>query len=111
MVGDEEGDAAIGEAADFGLEVFDGDGVDAGEGFVEEDESGVGDECAGDLEFAAFAAGAGAGLVAGLFGEAELFEESGGALLAVGAGQVECFEEGEEVFLAGEFGEDAGFLG
>lgn len=29
MVGDEAGDAAVGEGADFALEVFDGDGVDA----------------------------------------------------------------------------------
>jgi hypothetical protein len=39
VVGDEEGDAAFGESADLGLEVLDGDGVDAGEGLVEQDEA------------------------------------------------------------------------
>tara|TARA_A100000171_G_scaffold43757_1_gene46020 strand:- start:1536 stop:2291 length:756 start_codon:yes stop_codon:yes gene_type:complete len=111
VVGDEDGDAALGELSDFFLEVFDGDGVDAGEWFVEEDELWVGDEGAGDLEFAAFAAGAGAGEVVCFVGEAELFEELGGASFAIGAGELECLEDGQEVLLAGEALEDGGFLG
>lgn len=56
VVGDEAGDAALGEGADFLLDILDGDRVNAGEGFVEKDELGFGDEGAGDLELSAFAA-------------------------------------------------------
>ena len=65
VIGDEDGDAALGEGADLGLEVFDSDWVNPGEGLVEEDELWVGDEGAGDFEFSSFATRAGAGGVVG----------------------------------------------
>ena len=92
-------------------EVFDGDGIDAGEGLIEEDEGGVGDERAGDFELAAFAAGEGHGFLVAGFGEAELVHEAEGFLFALGGGAAGGFEDGEEVLLDGEALEDAGFLG
>src|SRR5690606_33851831 len=66
---------------------------------------------AGDLELAAFAAGAGAGGVAGLVGEAELEEEFGGPGLALAGGEAGAgLEDGQEVLLDGHAAEDAGLL-
>lgn len=111
VVCDEDGDGAVGESADLGLEVFDGEWVDAGEGLIEEDEPGVGDECAGDFESSSFAAGAGACVVSCFVRESELFEEFVAAFFAGSAGERERFEDGEEILLDGESLEDAGLLG
>jgi len=111
VIGDEDRDASLGEEADLGLEVFDGDGVYATEWFVEEDEFGVGDECACDFEFSAFASGACAGGVVGFVGQREAFEEFGGFGFACSAVEGEGFEDGEQVLFAGEALEDGGFLG
>ncbi len=112
VVGDEDGfSEGVFELADFALEVFDGDGIDAGEGFVEEDEGGVGDEGAGDFEFASFAAGEGDGFLVAGFGEAELFHEAGGFFAALEGGFAGGFEDGEEVLFDGHALEDGRFLG
>jgi len=110
VIGDEKGDATVGEAADLGLEIFDGDWVYATEGFIEEDEARFGDQCASDFELSAFATGASAGLVFGFVGEAELFEEGAGAGLAIASRERAGFEDGEKIVLAGEAAKDAGFL-
>ena len=73
MVGDQYGLAEFFlEAADLALEVFDRDRIDAGEGFVEQDQLGAGDQGAGDLKFAFLAAGAVGGAVLLYMSEAEL---------------------------------------
>ena len=56
VVGDEDADAAGAQLFHDVLDVLDGDGVDAGERLVEEDEGGVGREGAGDLGAALFTA-------------------------------------------------------
>jgi len=110
VVGDEDRDAEGGEAFDLGLKVLDGERIDGGEGLIEKDEAGLGDEGACDFEFSAFASGTGGGVVAGLVGEAELFEERGASALALGAGEGAGFEDGEEILFDGESLEDAGLL-
>src|SRR5271163_2960394 len=73
VVGDEDGFAErFFKLTDFALEVFDGDGIDTGEGFVEEDERGVGDQGASDFEFSSFTAGKSERFLMAGFGEAEL---------------------------------------
>ncbi len=111
MVGDEECDAEVGEALYFVLEVFDGEWVDAGEGFVEEDECWVGGECAGDFEFSSFAAGACSCGFRFFVCESEAIEEFCCALFSLFSVEAEGFEDGEEVFFAGESCEDGWFLG
>ncbi len=111
VIGDEDGDASPGESADFCLEVFDGDGVYAAKWFVEEDEFGVGDECACDFEFSSFATGAGACGVVGFVGQAELCEKFSGALFSLSSVEWECFEDGQQVLFAGEALEYGWFLG
>ena len=111
VVGDEDGDASLGECSDFGLEVFDGNWVYAAEWFIEEDELWVGDECTGDFEFSSFASRAGSCGVVGFVGEPELIEKLGGFGFALSAVEFEGFEDGEEVLFAGEALEDGWFLG
>ena len=50
MVGDEHADAEAGEVAHELLDIADGDGVDAGEGFVEENEVRMGRKRPSDLD-------------------------------------------------------------
>ena len=57
VVGNEYADAARFEEVDDFLDVDDGDGVNAGEGFVQEDEARLHGEYAGDFDASAFAAG------------------------------------------------------
>ena len=56
MVGDEDPDVFLFQFEDNTLDVFHGDGVNASEGFVEEDELGIDGEGAGDLCPSAFTA-------------------------------------------------------
>src|ERR1044071_3524983 len=61
VIGDEHADPAVPEVGDDLLDVDDGNGVDAGEGLVEEDEGRVGGQGATDLEAAPFSAREGVG--------------------------------------------------
>ena len=56
VVGDQHADAEAGKVADELLDIADGDGVDAGERFVEQNEGGAAGERAGDFATAPFAA-------------------------------------------------------
>jgi hypothetical protein len=111
VVGDEYADPFGAEVADEVFEVLDGDGVDVGKGFVEEEEGGVGDEGAGDFEAAPLAAREGRGFFARVGSEVELGEELFEALGTLGGGEGERFEDGEDVLFDSEGAEDGGFLG
>jgi len=111
VVGEEDGDAAIAETADDVLDAVNGDGVDPGEGFIKEDNSGFAGEGSCDFKSAAFAAGEGAGELGAFFEQAEFCEELAGAIEALFAVESVEFEDGEEVLFDGEFGEDGGVLG
>lgn len=112
VIGDEDAFAKfILEAANFGLEVLDGDGIDAAERLVEKNELGVGDQGAGDFELSTLAAAERIGLLISLAGESELVEQRLGALDALASREVECFEDGQEVLNDGEPAEIASFLG
>ena len=56
MVRDQDAQSAVLEGPDDPLDIFDGDGVDPGERFVEENEIRVGDHGPGDLETTPFSA-------------------------------------------------------
>src|SRR5579862_3036377 len=56
VIGDQHADAASPQAADDFLQVENGDGIDAGKWFVEQDECGIDAQAAGDFHAAAFAA-------------------------------------------------------
>ena len=55
VIGDEYADAAVAQEGDDGLDVDDGDRVDAGEGLVEQHEARLGGQRTGDLDAPAFA--------------------------------------------------------
>jgi len=52
VIGDEDADSAVPQVGDDLLDVDDGDGVDAREGLVEQDEGRVGGQGAADLQAA-----------------------------------------------------------
>ena len=72
VVGNEYADAARFEEVDDFLDVDDGNGVDAGEGFVQEDEARLHGEYAGDFDASAFAAGQGRGGVVAQVADVEV---------------------------------------
>ena len=110
MVGDEDADTALLEGEDHLLDIGDGDGVNAGEGFVHEEEFRLGNEGAGDFEAAAFAAGERECFLFRDVREVEFLE----VLLDAGAvvlfGEADGLNDGEDVILDGEFAEDGRFL-
>lgn len=109
VIGDENADLFLLEEADEVLDVGDGEGVDVGKGFVEEEERGLGDEGAGDFEAAALAAREGGGFLGAEVFEVEFLEEGVEAFFAVGTG--DGFEDAEDVVFDGKGAEDGGLLG
>jgi len=114
VVGDEEGsfaDAAAQVEKEV-LEVEAGDGVERGEGFVEEEQRWVGGECAGDADALALSPGEGAGEAIAEFGgvQADGLEELGGA--GGDAVRGPGFEAGDEAYVGidGPMGEESGVL-
>ena len=97
VVGDEDGEAVLfAEFADDALDVLDGDGVDAGERFVEHENLGIGAEGAGDGETALLAAGEGDGEGFRNLGDAEAVEQIVGAGFLVGAREAGAgFQDGQ----------------
>ncbi len=88
MVGDEHTDAALLEMGDDALDLADRDRIDAGEGFVEQDQARLGGQGTGDLAAAAFTAGqAGAELV-GHVAQLQFVEQATEFALAAGRIQV-----------------------
>ncbi|MFM7924795.1 MAG: hypothetical protein ACKPJJ_31610 [Planctomycetaceae bacterium] len=57
MVGQQDGDAGVSQPSNDVLDFMNGDGVDPGEGFIEQDDGGVTGECASNFESSSFAAG------------------------------------------------------
>ncbi len=108
--GEEDGDAAGDEFADDLPHGVAGAGVEAGGGFVEEDDPRAADEGHGDVEAALHAAGVGGGGLLRGVGEAEAFQQFGGDPAARGPGdQVQVGHE-EHVLLAGDQAVDGGEL-
>ena len=75
VVGDQDADAALFEVLHDGLDVFDGNRIDAGEGFVEEEEAGAQGEGAGDLGASPLAAREHVALRGAHALQAKLFDE------------------------------------
>ncbi len=111
VVGDEDADPFAFEVADHRLDVVDGQGIDVGEGLIEQKQGGLDDEGAGDLKASALSAGEAAGFFLGEGGEVELAEEDLEAVFALLGGDVEGLEDAEDVLFDGEVAEDGGLLG
>ncbi len=115
MGGEEDRAAAMGEVADDFFHDLLVDGVESGEGFVEDDEFGVVGDGGEDLDFLAHAFGKGFGAGFGEVFEAVAFEQLEGA--PFGCAGAESFQRGEvgddgpglhflvEAFLLGEVAE------
>ncbi|CAM5409959.1 hypothetical protein SGLAM104S_08989 [Streptomyces glaucescens] len=108
--GEEDGDAVGDEVADDLPHVVAGAGVEAGGGFVEEDDAGGADEGHGDVEAALHAAGVGGGGLLGGGGEVEAFQQFGGDPAAFALGEVVQVGHEEHVLLAGDQAVDGGEL-
>ena len=110
VVGDEDADVFMPESGYDGLDVLHGNGVDAGEGFVEHDELGVDGEATGNLGSPTFSAGESVAEVLADFLQAELFDKAFGFGLLIVFGAIGHLEYGADVVLDGHLAEDGGFL-
>ena len=111
VVGDEDADVAVLEVCDDVLDVLHGYGVDAGEGFVEEEELGVVGQGAGYLGAAALAAGELNALAAPYLLQPEFDDKRFELLLPLlGVHVLAEFEDGHDVVFDGHLAEDRGFL-
>jgi hypothetical protein len=109
--GEEDGGAASDHALEHGLERARGDGVDAFEGLVEEEDPGAVDDGCGEGELFLHAVGEVGDELAGFGGEAHEVEELGGA--SGGGGGVEAVHATDEaeVFGCGEATEEGEAFG
>ena len=80
MIGDQDAFAEFFLSRRLPLQVFDRDGVDAAEGFIQQNQFGIGDQGAGDFQFSAFAAAEGVGLLVALLDQAILLQKCIGLL-------------------------------
>ena len=110
VVGDDHADVHRLEFGDDMLDVLDGDRVDAGEGFVEEDEFRVDGQGAGDFAAAALTAGELDALVLADFLETELVDQRLEPVEAVFLVEAGHFHDREDVVLHAHRAEDRGFL-
>src|SRR6185295_18754082 len=110
VVGDQHADAALLEIADDALDVEHGDGVDARERLVEQDESGLGPQRARNFEAPTLAAGERQGGVLAQVGNAQLTEQLGQALLDLRRREPLQLEHRLHVFLHRKLAEDGVLL-
>lgn len=111
VVGDEDADIAGLEAGNVVLDILHRDGVDTGEGFVEEDEFGVGGQGAGDLGAPPLTAGEGVAVVLAHLVQVELVDQSLQAVALLGPGEAGHFQHRLDIVLHAELTEHRGFLG
>ena len=110
VVGDEDADAFFRQEANEGFYVLDGDWVDIGKRFVEEEQGGVGRKGTGDFEPPSLSAGEVAGDFFCEFLEVELFEELFEFGYPLFFREGEGLEDAEDVLGDGEGGENRGLL-
>ena len=111
VVGDQDGDAVLPQFADDLLDAVDGDRVDAGERLVQQDDLGIGDQAAGDLQPPALAAGERDGARLAEPVDVELLEQLVAAPVPRAAVDAQHLHHAQQVLLDGELAEDARFLG
>jgi hypothetical protein len=93
------------------LDVVHGDGIDAGEGLVQEHELGLLDQGPGDLQAPSLPPGEGVGLALPEVGDGELVQEGFQAVLPLLLPKGEGLQDGQDVLLHRELAEDRGLLG
>ena len=109
--GEEDGGATGDHALEHGFEGAGGDGVDAFEGLVEEEDFGTVDDGGGEGKFFLHAVGVVGDQLFGFAGEAHELEELGGSV--VGGGEIEAIHAADEaeVFGCGEATEESEAFG
>src|SRR5258708_13544944 len=110
MVRDQYPDIALPQEADDFLDVQHRDRIDPGEGFIEQDEGGLGGEGPGDLEAAALFAGQADGRAVAQVGNVQIVQqriELGMNGLFV---QIAQFEDGPDILRDRQFAKDRRFL-
>ncbi len=110
VVGDEYADAALFEEADDLLDLQNGNRVDAGERFIEQDEAWFGSQCAGDFYAAAFTTGECCGTAVTDVLDSQLVEQCFETVTLFVSAELLELQYGEDVFFDGELAKDGGFL-
>src|SRR5690625_925701 len=111
VVGDEDADAALAQMADDLLDIMHGNRVDAGEGFIEQNEGGVRRQGTGDFHAAPLAPGQAHAEVFANMREVKLLQQLLGFLLALLPRQFARLENGQQVVDDAQLAEDRGLLG
>ena len=112
MIGDEDADAFFGKAANDLFNFVNGDGVNPGKGFVQQQELGLGGQGAGDFGAPPLAAGQGKTVLASDTVDAEFVQQAFQPLFFFGLFDVPAaFQNGPDILLHGEFAENRRLLG
>ena len=110
MVGDENAYILVLKLIDYRLDILDGNRVDAGERFVEHNETRIDSETAGDLGSASFAAGKLVAEVLAYFLETEFGNKTLELVALLLLAHLRHLQYGPDIVLDTEFTEDGGFL-
>ena len=110
VIGDQDADALSRQIADHLTDVGDGQGVDAGEGFVQQHEAGLARQRPGDLAAAALTARQAGGRGVAQVVDAEFLQQAAGLLGNGGLAGVVQFDHGHDVVLDRHAAEDRGLL-
>src|SRR5690625_1491568 len=116
VVGDQDPDIATFQKLDDALDFNDGDGVDAGEGFVKQNETGTCCQCPGDLDAASLAAGQGQGGIVTDVADLQLVDQQFQVLVDLGCSERAAivlqlqFQDGTDVLFDSQAPEHRGIL-
>src|ERR1700685_1962590 len=110
VIGDQHADAAGPQATDNFLQVENGDGIDAGKWFVEEDEGWIDAQAARNFHAAALSAGKRVATILPDVLQAKFIDKFFHLLAALVPGHRLSFKNCENIFLNREFAKDRSFL-
>ena len=110
MVGDQDAQPAVPQAADNFLNLENGNGINATERFVQKQQFRRRDKGAGNFKPTLFAAAQRIGFAFGKPAHVEFVQQVFEANIAFGAGQLARFENRKDVLLDGELSKDGGLL-
>ena len=111
VVGDEDAQAAIAQAAHNFLNFKNSDGIDAAERFIEQKKFGSRDERAGNFKAPFFAAAQRVGFVFGQPSHVQFIQQIFQTHVALFSGEFASLKDGQDVLFHGKFAENGRFLG
>ena len=106
VVGQQDRDALISEPGDDVLDRVDGDRIDTGEGFIEQDQFGLAGQAASNFEASSLTSGEGRGNLSVSIGDAELVEQISDSPFSIGTFDSEKLEDDLQVLSNSQLAED-----